>query len=525
MSKESQLMKILGAATAVSAAVGDQDIWDPDMGIEQRGDKFVIPEHLSLEKAAKWLSRFAREQEEMQELEELIDGHPLDVLVQLSAVMREHFGWASASHRTVMTMFGKAKAPPIMVTVPTGPDTNTDVPWGDIQMPGDIGHVTPGIHIDGHVVQFSLGGEVKKKALKFVRQLMDEVRDRLKTKSIYRGKAFRMKFVDFREERYHPRKGSPQFLRTEHTDPARLIFRRSVEDSLMTNLFTPIMFTDKCREQGIPLKRGVLLEGDYGVGKTMTAEVIAKLCEDNGWTFISLDNTEQIHWALEFAKRYGPAVVFAEDIDQVFPAGHTNSDADSLIRNITNSMDAVDNKHGETMLVLTTNHLKQLSRAILRPGRLDALVRMELPDAEATGRLIELYASDRLQDGTDISEAMQLMAESTPALIRECVERSKLAAIKLGEEQITGEALRMAANSLQTHRAVILGTDDAPKQTLDEKTASIRADATVKAAQIIATKDPEFKANGKNGESDKPLPPHLSESLRSPTVEETQQQD
>jgi hypothetical protein len=150
---------------------------------------------------------------------------------------------------------------------------------------------------------------------------------------------------------------------------------------------------------------------------------------------------------------------------------------------------------------------------------------MELPDAEATGRLIELYASDRLQDGTDISEAMQLMAESTPALIRECVERSKLAAIKLGEEQITGEALRMAANSLQTHRAVILGTDDAPKQTLDEKTASIRADATVKAAQIIATKDPEFKANGKNGESDKPLPPHLSESLRSPTVEETQQQD
>jgi SpoVK/Ycf46/Vps4 family AAA+-type ATPase len=66
----------------------------------------------------------------------------------------------------------------------------------------------------------------------------------------------------------------------------------------------------------VPLKRGVLLEGPYGTGKTLTAFVTAKKCVENGWTFIMLDRVAALKEALTFARMYAPAVVFAEDIDR-----------------------------------------------------------------------------------------------------------------------------------------------------------------------------------------------------------------
>ena len=80
--------------------------------------------------------------------------------------------------------------------------------------------------------------------------------------------------------------------------------------------------------------------------------------------------------------------------------------------------------------MLTTNHLENINPAMLRPGRLDSIINVLPPDAEAVSRLFHLYGGSTIAADEDLSKAADLLSGTIPAVIAEVVKRAKL--VQLG---------------------------------------------------------------------------------------------
>ena len=227
------------------------------------------------------------------------------------------------------------------------------------------------------------------------------------------------------------------------------MFDDDIRSQIETNILVPIKQTESCRKYKIPLKRGILLEGPYGTGKSLTARMTAALCEQNGWTFVLLDKVQGLRVALEFANRYSPAVVFAEDIDRIA------SERDEAANDLINTIDGVVSKRSEIMTILTTNFAEKLNPVILRPGRLDAVISLRAPTDATVQKLIRMYAGKLLDKDADVSGAGKELSGQIPASIRECVERSKMGMIGRGATKLSNEDLVVAAKTMKNHLALL----------------------------------------------------------------------
>ncbi len=429
---------MLALALANGAPIGDLEV-------ERKGKKIILPEGMSYEDAIEWCQRMIKEENETVAINEEIDAWPFDGAIALMKAMKETFGWSSL----VPTPTFWGPRPPTMLSVPISKNETLQVPWGRMEIPNINGFISTGLAFKDDRLLFKIGGEVKQKHKAEIHDLANEVRRIVATDSIYKGKAIKIKFPDDPKE-FNPWDFAPNFMDLTNVKPSELIFRKDLQKSIKDNLFTPIEHTDRCRKQGIPLKRGVLMAGPYGTGKTLTANVLALLCEENGWTYVYLRNSTHLAQAVDFAKRYQPAVIFSEDIDQALAGERDNN-----VNKILNVVDGIDAKGSEIMVVLTTNHIEKIQQAMLRPGRLDAVISLSYPDAEAAAKLLRLYGRGLIRQSENLDRVGQLLDGTTPAVLREVVERSKLSAIgrNNGETdfRITADDLEVTAKSIKDH--------------------------------------------------------------------------
>jgi transitional endoplasmic reticulum ATPase len=261
-----------------------------------------------------------------------------------------------------------------------------------------------------------------------------------------------------------------------------------VEDTL----FAPILFTKAVRAAGIPLKRGVLLEGPYGCGKTLTQYVTAKYAADNGWTYLALDNTDDLAKAMHVAKHFQPSVLAAEDIDRANGDEDDDGDRTDAMNVILNTIDGAAFKDTEIIVLLTTNHVENITPAMLRPGRLDAVIPVRPPDRQAVERLIHLYGRDLLDEFDTFHQVGDVLSGQIPAVIREVVERSKLSAISrqkgFGPLLLTESDLLIAANGMMEHLE-LMKEKETDERSMYEKAADILGSHIVRGALIAADPD------------------------------------
>lgn len=416
--------------------------------IKHEGSQIILPvingKTMTFREGIEWLQRKEKEDETVTSVHHEFPCSPLDGLHAFTQALAEKFGWT----QLVPTpgFFG-TKNPPVMVGIPVGPNEVVQVPYGRVEVPGIDGFLETGLD-DG---KFILGGQVKQKNHPQVQEIAELTRKILKEQSIYKGKAIKVKFTDSDDDDFDPIQGAPQFLELAGIKDDDLIFGKRVLNDLNIGLFTPIEQTEACRQYGVPLKRGVLLYGQFGTGKTMTAYVSALKAVRHGWTFIYLDSVRDLRKGLEFAAKYSPCVLFAEDIDRVV-TGNRSLKMDDIL----NLLDGVDTKGAEILTVFTTNHVENINPALLRMGRLDTLVEVSPPDAEAVQRLVKLYSRGLLEPTADLNKIGEVLAGQIPAFIREVTERAKIAAIaRLGGVNIEGNVaeadLIAAAEAMQTH--------------------------------------------------------------------------
>jgi transitional endoplasmic reticulum ATPase len=418
-----------------------------DVDIERAGKKITLPAEpvpMQIDAAIETLQRKKKEEEQTYNAYEILDGFPFDAAVAFNRAMQRLYGYASP----VDTPSFWGPQPPVFITVKTGPrdGDNMQIPWGSFKLPNVESPLTFRVHDDNGSPCLLVHGKVKRKDQYVILELVKLARKILKEESIYKGKAISFKV---QEDGQLDTARPPEFMNLEGVQASDLVLNDDVGDQIRTNLFTPIEATEECRRLKIPLKRGVLLAGDYGTGKTLTARVTAKIAQDNGWTFVNLDNVRGLEHALRFASRYSPAVVFAEDIDRIL------EERDEAANDLINTIDGIVSKSAEVLTVLTTNHVERIAPVMLRPGRLDAIIPIDPPDERTAIKLVQAYAGISLPKNADLEQVGISLKGMIPATIREVVERSKLGMIGRRAQAIAAHDLVVAARGMTAHMELV----------------------------------------------------------------------
>lgn len=480
-----------------------------DMSMERKGTKLIVPEEVDLDTAIRALQLKQKEEEEVIAVTHILDAEVAEGIVAFFRVLKNEFGFVSSTGTP--GFFGARK--PQFIGIETSPGHKESVPMGRLVIPGVDGWLEPSFAVKNSHVVFQLFGEVKGKHRHIVDKIADLVNVELSRNSIYKGHAIETEFLDV-DDCDSLEDTFPRFAKVGSIRPEQVIFSAATEEEVDISMFTPIQHTEICRTHNIPLKRGILLEGPYGTGKTLTAAAGATLAKENGWTFIYLKDVTRLAQAYHFASRYQPAMIFAEDIDQVL---NDPNRRDNEVNDILNALDGIDTKGVEIITVLTTNHLEKITQAMLRPGRLDTVISVRAPDADAAQRLIRFYAGADLAENTNINEASKVLAGIIPALIREVVERSKLAAIRRvgshgGEVKLTGEDIEVTARTMKRHMEM-LEPKKKDERSEREKAAQIIADGSIQAAKVRTNPAIVVDASTYQKESDTKLVPVLSSDL------------
>jgi transitional endoplasmic reticulum ATPase len=270
--------------------------------------------------------------------------------------------------------------------------------------------------------------------------LFTRVRELALAESIYRGRAIS---VRFRDDNGDPLPLPEIHFMAPYNGP--VIFSDELDKAVERNVLTPIRFRDKLKDIGEPFKRGILLAGPYGTGKTLLSGKVARVAVENNCTFLYVPEVAEFPEAYRFAAQFlTPCVLQVEDIDRA--AGKDRTDT---VNEILNTVDGIDTKGAEIMHIMTTNHGENINAAMMRKGRTDVILQVTPPDPGAAIKLAEYYSQGALRDdngaaGSDMEDIGITLAGLNPADIRESVRRARLEAMR----RTAGGSAEMVPNDI-----------------------------------------------------------------------------
>ena len=183
---------------------------------------------------------------------------------------------------------------------------------------------------------------------------------------------------------------------------------------------------------GQHLKRGLLLHGPPGTGKTHTVRYLTGRLAGITVILLTGRSIRLIDQAAALARRLQPSMVVLEDVDLVAADRDRTPDGNPLLFSLLDAMDGVGADADVTFL-LTTNRADILETALAdRPGRVDLAVEIPRPDARCRERLLHVYARDLAVDA-DLDQVVAGTEGITASFIKEMIRRTVLASLQAGE--------------------------------------------------------------------------------------------
>lgn len=410
--------KVVNVQDVLRAIAGEGGDVFKNPVVVREGEKIILPKGMNCDTAIEALTRQKKEEDRVVGIDEPTDAYLFEGLFAFQQALSKKFGWVD--HVPTPGFF--KSNPPTAISIDVGVGKTARVFWGRIEVPAIEGYLETSYNIKEGRLLFSIRGQVKQRSRETVSELAELTKEFVRNASIYKGQALKLRFPE--EDADVDPNDCPKFIDTSVVDTNQLVFSKELHAEIKTALFNPVEKTAMCRKNGISLKRGTLLSGPYGVGKSLAATVLSRKCTDNGWTFIYLENAKDITKALLMARQYQPAVIFAEDIDKVVQ-GQRDAEMDKIL----NTLDGVDTKFSEVMVVFTTNHMDHINEAMRRAKRLDYVINVTPPDPDAVRRLILQYTRGHLAPNAELSAVGKLLAGQIPATIQEVCERAQLTAV------------------------------------------------------------------------------------------------
>lgn len=415
--------------------------------VKRVGEKILIPEGMKIEEAITWLKRQRDKEEAIVSIHFAMKAFPLDGSNALYDVCQKEFGFADV----VGEENPSGGTPPKMLGIKLADGSIKNVPWGRIQFPGFEKEEYIETNFDSSKMEFVIVGEIKRKNEGLVNKIARLTEEYLRTNSIYKGKTFKVDLSFMHGYREVPK--NPEFLKVNDIHRDDVILSDSVFNEYAQVLFR-IENVDICKSNNIPLKHGCILAGPYGTGKTILAKMTANLANQNGWTFIYIEDAKQTRDALRLAEIYAPAVVFAEDIDRVVSNERTDQ-----VNTILNTLDGIDTKDKPIITIFTTNHLENINATMMRAGRIDTLIIMD-PLSEVTGlKFIHRYVNDNrgnslLSPDEDYTSAAQSLAGVVPAFAMDILQKAKAYRFIQQKDYVLPEFIISAAENSKKHQSL-----------------------------------------------------------------------
>lgn len=442
--------------------------------VVRHGEKIILPEGMKTADAIKTLERQLKYDNEAVTMSFDFNYFVWDGAYALAKAMQNRYGFVFGEPG----FFGTK---PMLIGIETALGKVEQVPWGKFSVPSiENGTFECGYQEKDGKLLFKFSVTCKHMYEEEVKKLRDEVEDFLQKHSIYKGKAFGVRFTNDKGKKLlaDGEIPTPKFIDIAKAREKELVFPAAVAEQINTNLYTVLERIDEVRASGIPIKRGILLAGEFGVGKTLCAYVAAQKAVASGITYIYCQKPEEFADVMRMAVQYSPALVFCEDVDRIVP-----SERDKGVDELINIIDGVETKNAEIVTVFTTNAVKNVNKALLRPGRMDAVIVVTKSDALAVQQLIRNYAGQYLEPNVDLTQIGELLKNNIPAVIREVCERSKLAALRMKPKgtkltTIPLAALKEASVTMRTQLDLLSHTDAPVKEDLDAVAASISEVAT-----------------------------------------------
>lgn len=230
----------------------------------------------------------------------------------------------------------------------------------------------------------------------------------------------------------------------------------------LRDLVDALVDREKYRKVGAVPPRGVLLEGPPGVGKTHCAKALAG---EVGLPFLSASGsdfqasryagqgTQLVKRLFALARKLQPCILFIDEVDALGRRRSANAmgaeqDRENTMMQLLVELDGFEER-SETLVLAATNRAEVLDQALLRPGRLDRRVALELPDQKGRQAILELYAKDKpLTEELDLAEVARRTSGFSGADIKNLMNEAALLAAKREAEKVSRDCVFRAADRI-----------------------------------------------------------------------------
>jgi SpoVK/Ycf46/Vps4 family AAA+-type ATPase len=220
---------------------------------------------------------------------------------------------------------------------------------------------------------------------------------------------------------------------------------------------------DALRAAGRHLKRGVLLHGPPGTGKTHTVSWVAAELDRATVIVLAGGALGAVGPVARLARELAPSLVVLEDVDLVAEERTTMHGGGAILFELLDELDGMADD-ADVAVILTTNRPDLLEPALAaRPGRVDLAVEVPLPDLDARRRLFALYARGLPLENPDVDAVATRTEGVTASFFRELLRQAALEAVESDSGTVRDEHLERALDRLLEHAGtmtrILLGAE------------------------------------------------------------------
>lgn len=217
----------------------------------------------------------------------------------------------------------------------------------------------------------------------------------------------------------------------------------AAREKLIEGVELPLKHPEAFRRLGIRAAKGFLLYGPPGTGKTLLAKAAARESDAN---FISIkssdllskwygESEQQIARLFARARAVAPTIIFIDELDSLVPARGSGASGEPqaterVVNTILAEMDGIEEMQS-VVVIGATNRPNLIDPALLRPGRLDELIYVAVPDKEGRRRILEIQTGKMpLAGDVDLAMLAEKSDRFTGADLEDLTRRAGLAALK-----------------------------------------------------------------------------------------------
>jgi cell division protease FtsH len=271
---------------------------------------------------------------------------------------------------------------------------------------------------------------------KVARRVLAEIRALALETSVYRQQV-----ISFGAEMFGPRSFTPLAFHTRPTmEPRDLVLPEGVLEGIERQIVGVARHRDLLLAHGQHLKRGVLLYGAPGVGKTHTVRYLMSKLPEVTVLILSANALHLIREACSIARALQPSLIVVEDVDLIGEERGAHQGNNPLLFQLLNEMDGLG-EDVDVTFVLTTNRVDVLEPALVsRPGRIDHAVEIPLPDEDGRRKLLAVYRGGMELDLAEPERVIERTAGVAASFIKELLRRAAMiAAEELEPEEGNGD--------------------------------------------------------------------------------------